>query len=85
MRKMVHVRQEHIDRGECHNPFKCPIALAMNNDTGELYSVGVDSYHIEDSPRDFPRLLPRRAKQFIKLFDNKKPVIPFNFYIEIDK
>ena len=88
----VKVTQDDIDKGERETCRRCPIALALNRllalpaevRLGNVRSSAniVTSYH----PKYWPTLpLPAECKRFIKIFDGRGPVTPFDFPLTIDK
>lgn len=84
-RVLIKVTQDDIDHGQKSSCGNCPIARAVNRTMGELACawVGVDDLTITDPTLVDRKIfkLPKAASIFIKLFDNDRPVIPFNFYM----
>jgi len=86
-RTLIKVTQEHIDSGITNSCYKCPIALAVNElvkPSGILVGASVNTlsirYFKNDKLNTF--LTPRSAQRFIKRFDRKLSVKPFNFYLK---
>lgn len=81
----VQVKQEHIDRGCRRQGDACPVFLAMV-DAG-IPVTHVTTWSWTTSPAagaasSFElRELPHEAIAFVLLFDDKKPVHPFEFEV----
>lgn len=81
MRKLIKVRLRHIRGGEPKSSGFCPVALAIRDAGISVFFVcaGEISYgypkHVNATP-------PRSVKRFIRRFDDRKPVKPFNFFLE---
>lgn len=79
---IVNVKQEHIDDGEREDIERCPIALALREQTGDCWTVGPQGCEIEDA--DIFLRLPLIAQQFVKDFDTGNSVTPFSFELKDD-
>ena len=78
------VTQAHIDAGKRKNIKYCPVALAWLEIVGGG-SVGRST--IMRFTRHGPKqnyVLPTIAQTFISDFDKGKPVVPFEFDLEVD-
>lgn len=74
----VTVTQQDINNGHKRNCGHCPIALAVRRVIPDVY---VGGYHVFiDEIATYK--LPDVAIEFIKAFDNERPVKPFSFDIE---
>ena len=82
-RVKIEVTDLEIRNGQTFDPFGCPIALALLREFPNVYHGGVDPGFIDMN--NFRIKVTRKAKKFIKDFDNKIPVKPFSFYISIPK
>lgn len=95
MRKLIKVKQKHINDGNANCPFSCPVALAVCDTLGILLTqnnsttVGVSkdefritkySYGFAEYPYVHYRV-PKSIKRFISKFDRGNEVKPFNFYL----
>lgn len=90
----ITVTQEDIREGARANCLKCPIALALERALKPLleldiwYRVQVNEDNVEitntgaESGR-FAALLPEEAEEFIRRFDNRQPVEPFEFELNL--
>lgn len=74
----IEVTQQDIDRGDCGNPFNCPIALAIKRVTGEDDRVYVFHEYVINLNRGYYKI-PKAAQEFVKSFDNHEAVKPFSF------
>lgn len=74
----IRVMRRHIKEGIRTSRFKCPIALAFNEETGGVADV---HRHTLWDVSDFYDL-PRSAQRFIRSFDQGKPVKPFSFTLK---
>ena len=84
-RKLIKVTQEYIDKGKLGSIQYCPIALAVKDQTDSNCSVFDDHLNIYSNfGRPGCYWLPTRARKFINRFDDRKPVKPFNFYLNED-
>ena len=79
----VQVTQEHIDFGQRHSHTNCPIGHAFHDmdDTHE-WSIGMNRISWTTNKGSFEAHTPPEAEQFIKDFDNKQGVKPFEFDLE---
>lgn len=93
MKRTVTVLQDDIDHGIRREPGDCPIARAVKRDLadliGETMTVGVSSIlTLWSDAKKFKygmsARLPGEAATFICLFDNRVPVEPFKFEIELE-
>lgn len=78
----VEVRQEHIDAGECGEPRKCAIALALQEQYGffDVYVNGLGAVTALDDQLN--AYLSDEALSFIAAFDDDKTQVkPFTFYL----
>lgn len=77
----VTVSQAHIDRGTPLTCGFCPLALALQEQTGERWHViapfAVPNVRLCDATARVP--LPPEATRFIERFDGDLPVEPFSF------
>lgn len=75
---LVNVTARDIENGEAGVCSMCPIALALKRKGLKGWvlpvSVMVDGTYV---------VLPENASDFIEMFDNKKPVKPFKFWLEV--
>lgn len=81
MRKKIHVTALDIKQGVRFNPECCPIALALRRELqmwGEE-DICVSRVTIDIEEQRIPT--PKSALRFIRKFDEKRPVKPFNFLI----
>jgi hypothetical protein len=81
----VDVTQEDIDGGERGDCKKCPIARALARTKGQSPEVSdfeVSQFRIQYQ-REGRMLLPEEAQIFVRRFDNKRPVSPFSFTLEV--
>jgi hypothetical protein len=77
----VRVEEKHIKNGECSSPWKCAIALAINDiENVEESDVGnfTAGIRFKDGTRK-EYILPEQAVDFIALFDGKQDARPFEF------
>lgn len=79
MIKIIKVTQEHINKGKKRNILFCPIALALNDAFGTECSVGPKDWGFRGESLCY--FLSQKCKDFIKKFDNSKPVEPFEFEV----
>jgi hypothetical protein len=75
---IIQVTKDDIKNGKRLNDCQCPIALAFKRNGFE--SVKVTRHFVELEGFDFE--LPFEAENFVKDFDNKKNVEPFQFKVE---
>jgi len=74
----IQVIKDDIKNGKRLNECHCPIALAFKRKG--FKSVKVTRHFVEIEGFDFE--LPNDVKNFVKDFDNKKNVEPFEFKLE---
>ena len=87
MIKTINVTQRDIDLGKRHDCNRCPVARAMGRvvkdytvRVGALFFRLIDlETNLQVSTHDLPII----ATYFIHNFDNRVPVSPFKFKIEI--
>ena len=86
MNLSIHVREEHIDRGErIYNWYLNPIALAMR-EVGFYHPFvhwgrGVICWDSGDT--SYATSMPPHVKEWLQSFDNYKEVKPFSFELEV--
>lgn len=87
----INVEQKHIDAGT-YEPESCPIALALRDQVHHMKypSVWADGdiqfngrFYASASWPLYQTRASRRVQQFIKHFDNGKPVEPFSFNLKV--
>lgn len=72
---IVNVTQKHIDEGIRCKCDSCPVALALEDDTGVKWWVGCYSFR-----RGLANLsMPVLVDLWIQNFDAGRPVVPFSF------
>jgi hypothetical protein len=76
----ISVTKEHIKKGKPTFPSACPIALALK-DAGFTTPIVIDTFMREEEA-DIYYDLPRSCSRFIRRFDTKKSVKPFNFILK---
>lgn len=64
-----------------HDCSNCPVALALHRTLGTPVEVGARSFGIRG--QNFEGMLPESTVQFIRQFDEGKPVSPFTFTVEV--
>lgn len=77
----IHVMQRHIEEGKRGKSQLCPVALAMNEATGGEWRVYGSLAFEKNSLRK--AILPPNAESFASTFDERLPVTPFSFEIEL--
>ena len=84
MRKLIRVKQEHIDAaGDDYSIDTCPVARAIRDEIDET-NINVTCTIIWIGDR--PVLQPTRVHAFVRKYDNpskRESVKPFNFYLEV--
>lgn len=79
----IKVTQKDIDRGRLTNPWYCPIARAVRRASrlvsGKRQTISVGGSDCSIGRQNYG--LPRRARTFVKRFDNGLPVRPLSFPI----
>ena len=75
----VTVTQEDIDKGRPQVGHGCPIAIAVKR-SNKSNTVWIGRFTAFIGADCYP--LPGTAMQFVKDFDNNKPVEPFTFEME---
>ena len=84
----ITVKQGHIENGQRGSCYECPVALAIFTATGNVCNIG-QSYGRADiktpkAPEGVVSCpLPTSAMEFICDFDNKHPVFPFSFELDL--
>ena len=78
---IIKVTQEHIDKGCKLNTLSCPVALAMEEATGDNWSVGSVFFWLESKKKAIPITI--KIRYFIEDFDSGKKVLPFEFELNI--
>lgn len=81
----IHLRQDHIDKGQRSECTRCPGALALIEQVPDVESVDVDDIRVI-----FRTVMgatvkvetPEELHDFIIDFDDGKPVKPFSFKIK---
>ena len=80
MKQLIEVTQEHIDKGRVHDGFRCPVAAAVKEATGEKWQVAPLWLR---PARGGPTVwAPRSVVAFVRRFDRGEPVKPFRFWFE---
>ena len=80
----VKVTQDHIDRGLRSHTRCCPLALALQSATGNIYiCVGSSLVWDTNKPGEIYGHISTRAEHFVEDFDNGEPVVPFEFELEM--
>ena len=84
MRKLIHVKQEHIDAaGDDYDMRTCPVARAIHDEIDETdIKVTITRTWV----RNMTVLHPTRVRTFVRKYDSpvkRKSVKPFNFYLEV--
>ncbi len=84
MRKLIHVKQEHIDAaGDSYDMRTCPVARAIRDEIDETnIKVTITRIWV----RNMTVLHSTRVNAFVRKYDNpskRKSVKPFNFYLEV--
>ena len=74
----IEVTQEHIDKGRRHCLRLCPIALALREATGRVWSVSFDCLR----PHRGRFYSANLTRSFMLRFDAGKPCEPFSFDLE---
>ena len=74
---IVKVTRKDIRHGEPDSTDSCPIALALRRMSFEWCQVQNSYWSYYNNRNRAP--LPKKAKEFIKAFDQEKPVSPFSF------
>ena len=81
----IEVTQHDIDKGLNNNCFLCPIAHAVKRKMGtDSVLVYCDRISVMSTVTSYNYKLPKKARTFIKRFDDGKPVEPFTFEIKKD-
>ena len=84
MRKLIRVKQEHIDAtGDSYDMRTCPVARAIRDEIDET-DVKVTQTRIWVG--NMTVLHPTRVNAFVRKYDTsseRKSVEPFNFYLEV--
>lgn len=84
MRKLIHVKQEHIDAaGDFYTAKSCPVARAIRD---EIDETDIDVTPTRIWVGDTGILQPTRVNAFVRKYDSprrRKSVKPFNFYLEV--
>lgn len=78
---LIQVTKEIIDNSVRQNPFLCPVAKALHKATGHNYSVSKDFIY-NNCYRKVVKI-PKAVTKWIKAYDRKKEVKPFEFQINI--
>lgn len=85
---LVTVTQQDIDKGRKGSPTECPIALALQRSTGNVWAVST----IDAVPTSTPIMarianatvaLPASARSFVGAFDCGLNAEPFSFHLEM--
>lgn len=80
---IIHVTQEHIDKGERGSCLCCPVALSIE-EAGfyavEAYETIIIVGRSHERKQVHP---PPSVGNFIRRFDNHKPVKPFAFEVDL--
>ena len=79
----IHVTQEDIDHGRRRSCTNCPVALALERITGEMWEVGLlSAWKLLE--KSYPsKTLPKKAHKFILAFDEGRKTKPFSFDMPI--
>lgn len=76
----ITVTRAHIEKGK-PNYRKCPIALALKG--CDFRDVAVRAFYVRIGRK--VEMLGKRERQFIRDFDEGKPVKPFSFNLKVGK
>jgi hypothetical protein len=79
---IIKVTEEDIDCGKRHEAHKCPVAVAMKR-TFDTSCVGVTESYIRLGSLYYK--LPKDVTNFVRDYDRKKPVSPFEFELGVGK
>lgn len=88
MNKTIKITQQNIFEGEMANPQNCAIARAIKrNMKGKLMSVSVLPSHVtlRMDNKMFVAKMPKIGASFIKKFDYRKAVNPFELNLNFKK
>lgn len=78
----IKVTQKHIDNGFKNNCWRCPIALAIEEQLiNKSFTVASSTIRIQGNVIN----LPYEACNFIRKFDNGLPVEPFEFELDYNE
>lgn len=78
---IIHVTQDHIERGTKCNCYACPVALALNEQTDEAWQVTFVGLFSDITRKRLS--VPKAVKEFIRAFDAELQVAPFEFELDI--
>ena len=80
----IKVTREDIVQGEVKNGSRCPVARALKREFGEnIFNDSPNGVHEEEVTINRKSYeLSKRAREFIRMFDKKMSVRPFNFIIK---
>lgn len=81
---IIKVTQEHIDEGFPGEADSCPVALAIQQKTGDLHAtVNAKCIFFRYRSKDKTRKTPKKVVNFIKKFDSGDKVKPFSFELSV--
>ena len=78
---LIEVTKEDIEKGKPQNAVACPIAIALERQTGHKWSVGVRYCTRLAAWTWNDLLLPPAAVRFVRAFDLGCDVAPFAFEV----
>lgn len=86
----VNVTQKHIANGQRNKCSQCPVALAVAErlhlpipDSRWDNRLGVTDKYVFFYKESIQSDLPVKAMQFVCNFDDRKPVAPFSFWLNV--
>ena len=83
----ITVTQDDIDKGMQSNGIHCPVARAIRQHVSLSY-VAVNRWTLyfrrSDAPSYQRTSLPASVNDFIRRYDNRQPVAPFEFDLNLD-
>jgi hypothetical protein len=88
MNKTIKITEQNIFEGEMANPQNCAIARAIKrNMKGKLMSISVLPSHVtlRMDNKMFVAKMPKSGASFIKRFDHRQPVNPFELNLNFKR
>jgi hypothetical protein len=79
----VEVTQADIDKGVRHDPFGCPVALAVRRTIRRRAAVGQSMLYVWFGEQQHDGRLITAVAEFVTFFDAGLPVSPFSFTLNV--
>lgn len=82
-KQLIVVTKDDIEKGKANDTRNCPIAIAMKRKFKHSVSWGYSQGYLLFNNKKIVACNRKKSTKFVESFDNREPVKPFKFYVEI--